>query len=884
MTEEEFNQCEIIADEAGFGAMETARGNLPLEALRIEGSIVGLTARIIMRQTYVNAFDGPLEAKYIFPLPARAAVVEFKMLVNDRVIDGVLKERGEARREYREAIEAGRRASIVEEDRPDTFNMRVGNIAPGEKATIEMSMVMPLVYAGGEATLRFPLVVAPRYIPGQPIGDSVGDGVAADTADVPDASRITPPTLLPGFPNPVDLEIEFIVDRRAFALTNLRSSLHALTLAESEGKTVVRVEPGERVNRDFILRFDLAEDEVSSGLTVVPDAEGNEGTFFATLLPGKRQAPDRPRDVVFVLDRSGSMGGWKMVAARRALGRMVDTLSHEDRFQVIAFDTTSERPPFGGGQLIEATNRNRYKAIEWLAKIDARGGTEMANPIFEGLGLLDGSRNRDRALVLVTDGQVGNEDQIIRGASKRLGSTRIFTVGIDQAVNAGFLNRLADTGRGQCKLVESEDRLDEVMDRIHEAIDTPLMTELRIALEGAELQLDTVVPERAATLFAGAPLTISGRFRDPRKVVATLRGADANGENTEISLEPTWIDDPRFAAVWAREQVRSLEDRYAAGETTQSLRDQIIDTSLEFGVLCRFTSFVAVDRSGDTVEGERHEVMQPVETPEGWQRTNRPAMMRAMSAPVSAEAQVSSGFAQGGVSPGSGGWDDLADGDFEASFPLESAAQRQASMPRLRDFLPKKRKEESSRSQPAPPEIDLEAEVRALGRLLQALLAGDDRLERDSVPEELRLFVEKVLGHPLRIANATEFARELAEVARASGIDYESLDFKQAPLGRALDDDSLTPMSDIVEIARSEGGFDPELAIALSISAGDAVAFLNNSGRQASPDAGASLAVNAEGQVLVDASAGSKPGLLERFARLMRGGSGASNRSDSFWK
>ncbi|MEW6281965.1 MAG: VIT domain-containing protein, partial [Candidatus Eremiobacterota bacterium] len=195
-------------EDSGFGAVETRLGRLPLKAMEVTTRITGLTYRSRLAQTFVNAYKDPLEATYIFPMPARAAVVHFRMKVADRIIDGVLKERGQAREDYDQAIRQGHRAAIAEEERADVFTMRAGNIPPGESLTVELELSGPLSFADGEATFRFPLVVAPRYIPGIPLdGPSVGSGVAVDTDAVPDASRITPPILLPGQPNPVFLTL-----------------------------------------------------------------------------------------------------------------------------------------------------------------------------------------------------------------------------------------------------------------------------------------------------------------------------------------------------------------------------------------------------------------------------------------------------------------------------------------------------------------------------------------------------------------------------------------------------------------------------------------------------------------------------------------------------
>src|SRR5947209_5159233 len=248
MTDAETDRVGAPDDEAGLGALTTERGNLPLERVDVRAEITGLTSRVELTQDFVNSFDVPLEASYVFPLPDRGAVTRMQMTADGRVVDAELREREAARQAYDEAIAAGRRASIAEEERPDVFTMRVGNILPGERVSVALTLVMPLAYADGEATFRFPLVVAPRYIPGRALADvAVGDGHADDTDAVPDASRITPPVLLPGFPHPVPLSIEVGIDPAGLTLSEVRSSLQAVSTDDGR----IRVHPGERADRDF---------------------------------------------------------------------------------------------------------------------------------------------------------------------------------------------------------------------------------------------------------------------------------------------------------------------------------------------------------------------------------------------------------------------------------------------------------------------------------------------------------------------------------------------------------------------------------------------------------------------------------------------------------
>jgi Ca-activated chloride channel family protein len=631
LTEEEVHA--VIRDEVdehrSFGCLRCEHGNLPLKALDVDARVIGTFAHTTLTQTFKNTNSVPVEATYIFPLPDRAAVTRFTMVVAGRRVEGELQERGQARRTYDAAIAQGKRASIAEEERPGTFTIRVGNLLAGEDATIILEMTGPLSVVDGEVTYRFPLVVAPRYMPGTPLrGDQVGEGTHVDTNAVPDASRISPPVLLANYPNPVQLGIRVSLDPAGLPLSNVRSALHAAWADEKQGLLQVQVGKGERLNRDFILRFTLGDGAMrtSARATSVGVAAGVADTFMLTLLPAMTSTAKRPRDLVFVVDRSGSMSGWKMVAARRAVARMIDTLRGRDRFCVMAFDDSVDYCPAIGRGLVPATDRARFAAVEWLASVDDRGGTEMAQPLSEAADLLtrsEGGLERDRVLVFVTDGQVGNEAQILKLLGKRLQSTRVFALGIDQAVNAGFMNRLAALGAGgEAELVESEDRVDDVLTRCHRRIDTPTLSNLQIDVVDGELVTDSVAPSRLPDVFEGVPALIAGqlRRRGGGKPTIVVRGRDASGVEQTVRVVVEASGNPSLLPAWARLHLRDLEDRFDGhrGDRHQ-LQQQILRVSLAAKVLCRFTAFVAVDHEVVNEGGRVHQSLQAVETPAGWE-------------------------------------------------------------------------------------------------------------------------------------------------------------------------------------------------------------------------------------------------------------------------
>ena len=772
MTEEEVAGLGRLED-AGFGALRTERGLLPLTAMDVDARVAGIVASIEVAQTFVNTTGTAIEATYIFPLPDRAAVNRFRMEVAGRVIEGVIDERGRARENYEEAIAAGHRAAITEEERPGVFTLRVGNLMPGEAATVRLSLVGPLPVDDGEVTFRFPLVVAPRYMPGTALGgEQAGLGVADDTSLVPDASRISPPVLLPGCRNPVRLGLRVaLADHR---IRDVASSLHAVTTSKRDAM-VVEVQPGERLDRDFILRWRIDGAELASSLVCSDDSDGKGGTFMLTMVPPSTLAlAQKPRDVVFVIDRSGSMEGWKMQAARRATARMIDTLTSRDRFQVIAFDDNVEVLP--DVRLADATDRMRFRALEELAKVDARGGTELAAPLQLAVTRLAGGHDdRERVIVLVTDGQVGNEDHILREIAPGLKNVRVFTLGIDQAVNAGFLRRFAGAGGGLCELVESEDRLDAVMAKVHRRIGTPVATELRLAPSGLDVDHATIAPARLPDVYAGAPVVVFGRYKGRAPSDASI-GIDGTsfGDPLSLRIARDVHEAPWIAPSWARAHIRDLEDRYATG--AREVEAEIVRVSKQFAVLSRFTAFLAVDRSEVVNKGGRLvQAVQPVESPAGWDMKATP---RYRSAPVVSRSMASARRSAPPMSvaaapmprspvaaPGGGAMKTYAGvvGKREQGESMDDFEQLRSLPPPP----PPKAKQPARRAEPA---VDTSAYFENLGQLASELAAQASQvMALRMLRERLREWLEDLrsIGGPQALAEAVEQALDKLNAAIA---------------------------------------------------------------------------------------------------------------------
>lgn len=600
-----------------------ANGPLPLQDTRISGRVTGLGLRITVRHRYRNDRATPIEASYVFPLPDRCAVTAMTATLAGIEVRGVLSERGAAREAYDEAVAAGARTVLVEQERGDVFTATLGNLPPGEEAVVELTLTGALAVDDGLATLRFPLVVGERYVPGGPNRQPpVGTGTVPDTDQVPDASRITPPRIRTD--RAAGIEVDLYIDPAGLGGDAPELSTTPGLVAETDG-------PGWRLtneaalapDHDLVVRYPYGTTGTTATAVLATDEDDpTTGTWQVVVAPGEEQrAAARPRDVVVLLDRSGSMGGWKMVAARRAAARIVDSLGAEDRFTVLAFDHEIETPPADDADdaLRNGSDRHRFAAATWLGAMTARGGTELAAPLHRAAELLtETDAGRERVLVLVTDGQVGNEAAILHALADRLGGIRVYALGVDQAVNATFLRNLAALGGGRCDLVDNEDDLDTVLQRLQRRIAPPLVQALAVEATGLDLAPGSVTPA-AVDLFPAGPAVLTGRWTSPRpvrgEVAFTVAGQGRTGHLVEWRPATHRVDVEADAlrTTWARGRVADLENAHDAhgGPTAP-----IVELSLVHGVLSRFTAWLAIGPDG--VTGDAMTVAQPVPRPAGW--------------------------------------------------------------------------------------------------------------------------------------------------------------------------------------------------------------------------------------------------------------------------
>src|SRR5262245_47743479 len=596
------------------------RADCPLKHTDVKAEVSGSLARVTVTQEFHNPFNEKIEAVYVFPLPQSAAVDDMTMIVGDRTVKGKIKRREEAQAIYEAAREAGQTASLLDQERPNIFTQSVANIAPGAGVKITISYVEFLKYEGGTYAFVFPMVVGPRDIPGQPTGKQ-GGGWAPDTNKVPDASRITPQVAPKGARAGHDISIEVKLDA-GVPIDGLQSTLHEVDVANVDNhRALVRLKDQATIpNKDFILKFDVAGKKISDAIMTHRSAQG--GFFTMILQPPERvtAADVTPKELVFVLDTSGSMSGFPIEKAKETMKLALDNLYPEDTFNLITFsgDTHILFP-----QPVRATRENLQRAQSFLASRQGSGGTEMMTAIRAALAPSD-EQNHVRIVCFMTDGYVGNDMEIISEIQKHP-NARVFAFGIGSSPNRFLLDKMAEHGRGEVEYVTLEDEGSAAARRFHERVRNPLLTDIEI--DWAGLPVADVYPKRLPDLFSAKPLILTGRYTKSARGVIRLRGNLA-GQNfvKEIPAElpESQTEHDSLATLWARTRIDDLMSHdYAGiqnGNPQPDVREAITQLGLEYKLMTQFTSFVAVEEMTITEGGQPRRIDVPVEMPEGVSR------------------------------------------------------------------------------------------------------------------------------------------------------------------------------------------------------------------------------------------------------------------------
>lgn len=581
--------------------------------------VSGPTARARLSQIFENPTNGWVEGLYVFPLPEDSAVYSLKMIVGDRVIVADIKEKQAAREIYEKAKSEGKKAALIEQQRPNIFTNAVANLGPHEKVVIQIEYQQAVRLSDNRFSLRLPLVVAPRYNPenSDPIEQSAdlssGWGQPKTRpAPGPDNSAIETPLIIPGEEriNPVTITVDL---KPGFPATDIKSLYHPVRIDRQNEQTAKIVLDGKATaDRDFVLEWQATQTDMPN-VGLFRERVGNEDYLLAYVTPPYTKTnAAQSREIVFVIDNSGSMGGTSMTQAKASLDYGLSHLNPGDRFNVIRFDDTLTK---FFEDSVDATQQNINDARQYVASLEAVGGTEMLPALHAAL---DDSHQKDglRQIVFLTDGEISNEQQMFDVIASRRDRSRLFMVGIGSAPNTYLMSKASELGRGTFTHIGSSEELEQRMRELFDKLQNPAVTDLKVnfSQEGANL-----TPGILPDIYHGEPLVIAARTKN---ATGTLKVEGNVGSRPWTITLPLDAASPAegISKIWARRKIDDAEVDMKLGKISVVAADtRILNLALEHHLVTRLTSLVAVDQTPARPANTpltRADI--PLELPAGW--------------------------------------------------------------------------------------------------------------------------------------------------------------------------------------------------------------------------------------------------------------------------
>ena len=612
-----------VATEGRLEAMDSKGkilGNCPLKHTDVSVDISGFVARVTVRQQFHNPLPEKIEAIYVFPLSQDAAVDQMTMKVGSRVIKGEIKERGEARAIYELAKARGKVASLLDQERPNIFTQTVANIETGADVDITIAYCETLKWVDGEYRFSFPMTVEPRYMPGAPAGAAT-TGWAPPTTQVPDAHKISPPVTPEGTRAGHDISVTVNLNA-GNPIRRLDSRQHAIDVnypVADKSRALITLQQKKTIpNKDFVLIYQTAGDEI--GDTVLAHTD-NRGNFFTLILQPPKRVPNElivPKEIIFAIDKSGSMMGFPIETAKRAMQLCIQGAHENDTFNLICFDGGTS---FCFENPVPNTEANRRTALAYLDSLQGGGGTEMMPAINACLaGQTD--VKRVRVVCFMTDGCVGNDMAIIDSVKRNAGMARVFSFGIGRSVNRYLLDGIAHAGRGEVQYILDERDTAGAAETFYERVRTPVLTDVK--LDFGDLKVTEIYPKEIPDLFSSTPVVVKGQYKEPGKATITLTGKTGKGKfqrKIEFWFPGKEQANQAIASLWARAKVDDLMNGDLAniqrGQPDPARKEEILGLGLRYQLLTQFTSFVAVEEQVTTQGGQPKTIAVPVEMPEG---------------------------------------------------------------------------------------------------------------------------------------------------------------------------------------------------------------------------------------------------------------------------
>ena len=600
----------------------------------IEMEVSGIIARVRVTQRFQNPNDGWMEGVYVFPLPENSAVDQLHMRVGERVIVGEIREKAEAQQLYVRARENGQRASVVHQQRPNMFRTAVANIGPREIIEITLSYLQIVDHQGGRYSLRFPLTITPRYVPGV----SASEAVAA-TSETPVAllneshgphDTATLGDLQPQFAHPdtsrQSVRFDISIDA-GVPVEYLTSAYHKIEVDRSSGSgyRVELEDASVAPDRDFELSWTPVVHDQPAAVLFRESTDAGEHLLLMFMPPQERGVLRSGREVIFIMDTSGSMSGASIEQARQALLTGLKTLLPTDRFNLLQFNSTFDclfDAP------VAASADNIAAARRYVMGLRAQGGTEML-PALTSAFAMPGSPEHLRQILFITDGAVSNEADLMYAIRQGLGDARLFTVGIGSAPNGFFMRTAAKMGRGTFTFIGHAGEVEERMNELLRKLTSPVLTD--IELFWPEGVTPEYAPASIGDLYADEPLLITARLPEKTRGVLNITGRSARMWGRQIPLDAAQ-SRAGVATLWARNRIEDMVNQQAHGVADDAIRAQVLPLALEYQIVSKYTSLVAIDKTPARTPGESlHKSRVENTKPHGqnWQASGMPSTATA---------------------------------------------------------------------------------------------------------------------------------------------------------------------------------------------------------------------------------------------------------------
>ncbi len=582
---------------------DQAVDRLPLARTDVKARVAGVIADVTVTQTYKNEGSRPIHAEYVFPGSTRAAVHGMRMKIGERVVVAKIKEREEASQEFAKAKAAGKSASLLEQDRPNVFRMKVANILPGDVIQVELRYTELLQPTDGIYAFVYPTVVGPRY------------ASERHAAANPQDSWVQSPYLRQGEAPTYGFDMNVTLST-GIDLQALSCKSHKVA-AQWQGKRLVTVtlDESERHggNRDFILSYQLAGEVVQSGLMLF---EGKDESFFLLMAePPKRVEPaDLPgREYVFIIDVSGSMYGFPLNTAKRLMRDLIGQLRPIDTFNMILFSGGSTQ---FAPRSVPATYENVQRAIAVLEEQQGGGGTELLSGLRTAMEMEHAS-GTSRSFVVITDGYIAGEAEAFQYVRDNLGEANVFSFGIGTSVNRHLVDGIAKAGLGEPFVVTDATDAAFTAQRFREYVSAPVLTDISVDFDG--FRAYDIVPASVPDVLAERPVLVFGKFAGKPAGAITLHGVGGRGPMTQrfdVAEVGASVENRALSHLWARQRIADLSD-FGAASGVESAKEEVTALGLRYGLLTKYTSFIAVDETPRNDLGEGEEVKQPLPLPQG---------------------------------------------------------------------------------------------------------------------------------------------------------------------------------------------------------------------------------------------------------------------------